>query len=133
MRKGAQLGPLHERLGYVSLALTCTGLALLPACHGSSQGSENASCTSPGICPKDPPPTSTEIAECQANLDDEACGPKSQTYVDCTAMIETCAADGTEDVTATLAAAAMSCAGVRSDWNLCVRDALATDDAGPSD
>jgi hypothetical protein len=49
------------------------------------------------------------------------------------ATIEKCAADGTEDVTATLAAAAMSCADVRSDWNLCVRDALATDDAGSSD
>jgi len=109
----------------------CVLALLFVACGGSSTPDRNAPCTAAGRCPKDSPPTSDQIQTCESSLDDSTCGAKYQVLLQCIAGAEQCAADGTENVQGTLAAAATACATARKDWNLCVRGT--SGDAGITD
>jgi hypothetical protein len=128
VRRGTPLQALRSNLdsGRVRSwpALLVIAVAATLACGGNGdQAIHNVACTAPSPCPNDPPPPAENVLGCQMGTDDPSCGAKYQTFRNCTAMYVKCAANGTEDGPATLAAST-ACATERQDWNLCVRAEL---------
>jgi hypothetical protein len=96
------------------------------ACGGGSNNSRNnVMCGAPRRCPGDPPDTALQVQVCEMSLNDPACGALYQVLLNCLAPTERCAADGGEDVTATLGVAADQCGTMRMQWNGCVRAVVA--------
>jgi hypothetical protein len=116
------------RLGVLALALGAPCVVLY-GCSSSSPSSGDANCSSPGLCPKDPAPSSESILACQTSLSDPTCGPTYQAFLTCATQAEKCNSDGTQDASATLAAATV-CFSERQTWLACARKEL---DGGSSD
>jgi hypothetical protein len=116
------------RMMALALVLGTPSVALY-GCSSSSPSSGDASCTSAGLCPKEPAPSSESILECQMSLGDPTCGPAYQALLNCAMQTEKCNADGTEDGGASVAASAV-CSSERQAWLACLRKEL---DGGSSD
>ncbi len=91
-----------------ALGIALFGSVLATAACSSSSG--NASCANLDVCPKDPPLTQSEIAQCNQLLADPKCGATFQAYLNCAVSQEKCTSSGTLDMTGFQAAVEMNCA-----------------------
>jgi hypothetical protein len=100
-----------------STALCATLLfALLAACASSKSGGSSSTTTGcPKQCPNDPPYSSTDVSDCNANVSDPACGAQAQALYTCIDAKVTCDASGQTDGNALLAA----CGSYKGAWEAC--------------
>ncbi len=68
----------------------------------SSSSSSSWSCSATGKCSSDGPPAESDVASCDMALADPCCGPYYRAMQECMFNHEQCAADGSQDVQATV-------------------------------
>src|SRR5437773_12567005 len=97
-----------RRLGEATRAISITAALVVAA--GCSSSDSGDFCSSIGSCPKGPPATSNEVAQCESLAGDAKCGSVFQTYFNCASAQEKCTAEGVTDDSATKAAIESNCA-----------------------
>jgi hypothetical protein len=107
-------------MAMLARALACgaaMAVALL-ACSSTGTGG-GVSCMSKGLCTNDPPPTASEVSQCEALASNAKCGALFQSYLDCAYQQDKCTAAGVTDDAATQAAIQANCASQASAYRSC--------------
>jgi hypothetical protein len=107
------------------LALLAGGVVAL-ACSGSG----SSSCSSKSRCVNDPPPTDSEVRQCESLANDGKCGALFRTYLACAFTQEKCTAAGVVDEAATRTAILANCATQVNAYQSCTSAAPRCGQAG---
>jgi hypothetical protein len=92
------------------------------ACTSSST-SGTSNCSSPPACRNDPPPSASEIGQCEALASSATCGAVFQQYLDCASTQLKCTSAGLTDDAATTAAIGANCASPAAAYKRCAAGA----------
>lgn len=103
----------------LALALTALAPLALAGCGGGF------SCSERGRCTNSPKPTSTEVSDCEQDVQDSLCGSQAEDLIRCFREQTACDGKGDEDVPSTLdtcqpqVSALESCCARSPDSNSC--------------